>query len=283
MRARLIGNVPGYITCCLHPCLPQSLQLAAASPGRLSRSLLCSSEQALSYSSSGILQHLTDSVSRTLHLRKAYTRSIVAMASDFQPHMARQPPSESLPNAPNGGKYKLAVCQLSVTSDKAANIAHARQKIEAAADSGAQLIVLPEMWNCPYSNDSFPTYAEDIDAGLEASPSSHMLSEVARKKKVTIVGGSIPERNDGKLYNTCCVFDKNGELKAKFRKIHLFDIDIPGKITFKESDTLTPGEGLCVVDTDVGRIAVGICYDIRFPEMAMLYSARELWTTRYLL
>lgn len=76
-----------------------------------------------------------------------------------------------------------------------------------------------EMWNCPYSNDSFPTYAEDIDAGLEASPSSHMLSEVARKKKVTIVGGSIPERNDGKLYNTCCVFDKNGELKAKFRKV----------------------------------------------------------------
>jgi omega-amidase len=123
-------------------------------------------------------------------------------------------------------------------------------------------------------NESFRTYAEDIDAGLEASPSTAMLAEVARKKQVTIVAGSIPERSGGNLYNTCCVFDKNGELKAKFRKIHLFDIDIPGKITFKESDTLTPGEGLCVVDTDVGRVAVGICYDIRFPEMAMLYAAR---------
>jgi hypothetical protein len=76
-----------------------------------------------------------------------------------------------------------------------------------------------EMWNCPYSNNSFPTYAEDIDAGLEASPSTAMLAEVARKKKVTIVAGSIPERSGGNLYNTCCVFDKNGELKAKFRKV----------------------------------------------------------------
>jgi omega-amidase len=196
------------------------------------------------------------------------------MAPDFQPNLARQPPSEPLPKSPNGGKYKLAACQLFVTSDKEANIAHARERIEAAADNGAQLIVLPEMWNCPYLNESFRTYAEDIDAGLEASPSTAMLAEVARKKQVTIVAGSIPERSGGNLYNTCCVFDKNGELKAKFRKIHLFDIDIPGKITFKESDTLTPGEGLCVVDTDVGRVAVGICYDIRFPEMAMLYAAR---------
>lgn len=75
------------------------------------------------------------------------------------------------------------------------------------------------MWNCPYSNSSFPTYAEDIDAGITHSPSLAMLSEVAREKNVTIVGGSIPERSNGKLYNTCCVVDKNGELKAKFRKV----------------------------------------------------------------
>lgn len=78
-----------------------------------------------------------------------------------------------------------------------------------------------EMWNCPYSNSSFPTYAEDIDAGIKDSPSLAMLSEVAREKNVTIVGGSIPERSDGKLYNTCCVLDKNGELKAKFQKVKI--------------------------------------------------------------
>lgn len=75
------------------------------------------------------------------------------------------------------------------------------------------------MWNCPYSNDSFPIYAEDIDAGGEASPSTAMLAEVSRTKKVTIVGGSIPERNGGNLYNTCCVFGKDGDLIAKFRKV----------------------------------------------------------------
>uniref|UniRef100_A0A7I4FQN3 CN hydrolase domain-containing protein n=1 Tax=Physcomitrium patens TaxID=3218 RepID=A0A7I4FQN3_PHYPA len=171
-----------------------------------------------------------------------------AMASDFQSQWARRPHSEPPPKAPNGGKYKIAVCQLCVTSDKETNIANARDRIEAAADKGAQLIVLPEMWNCPISHESFPIYAEEIDAGLEVSPSLAMLADVARKKKVTIVGGSIPERSGGNLYNTCCVFDRNGDLKAKFRKVHLFDIDIPRKITFRESDTLTPGEGLCVVD-----------------------------------
>lgn len=270
MRARLIGNLP-----VLNSSLTRSTQVVAASTlSSLSYPrLLCKSSD---HHPTGILRHfITTSLSQSLLRGRTYKiTSLVAMASTFQPELARQPPAQPLPQATNGGKYKLAACQLSVTADKQANIAHAREKIQVAADQGAQLIVLPEMWNCPYSNSSFPTYAEDIDGGITNSPSLAMLSEVAREKKVTIVGGSIPERSGGKLYNTCCVVDKNGELKAKFRKVHLFDIDIPGKITFKESDTLTPGGGLCVVDTDVGRIAVGICYDIRFPEMAMLYAAR---------
>ncbi|MCO5558715.1 hypothetical protein L7F22_012301 [Adiantum nelumboides] len=188
---------------------------------------------------------------------------------------ARSPPPLS-PPAPLYGKFKVALCQLAVTSDKAQNIAHAREKIESAADEGAKLIILPEIWNSPYSNDSFPVYAEDLSGGGEASPSSQMLSEVAKKKSVTIIGGSIPERSMGSLYNTCCIFGSNGELKAKHRKLHLFDIDIPGRMTFKESETLTPGQNLTVVDTDVGRIAVGICYDIRFQELAMLYAARGI-------
>lgn len=76
-----------------------------------------------------------------------------------------------------------------------------------------------EIWNSPYSNDSFPVYAEDIDAGFDKSPSTAMLSEVARLLKVTIIGGSIPERSGDKLYNTCCVFGTDGELKAKHRKV----------------------------------------------------------------
>lgn len=173
-----------------------------------------------------------------------------------------------------------------------------------AAEDGARLVVLPEMFNCPYSNDSFPIYAEDVDSG--SSESAAALSSAARESSVTLVAGSIPETSDGRLYNTCLVFDSGGKLLAKHRKascgclelalmsnlwtnscilhpltsasadlqIHLFDIDIPGKQTFKESDTLSPGGTITVVDTELGRIGIGICYDIRFPELAMLYSKR---------
>ncbi len=85
-----------------------------------------------------------------------------------------------------------------------------------AASAGAQLVVLPEIWNSPYSNDSFPTYAEDIDAG--ASPSTAMLSQAAKEHGITLVGGSVPERSGGRLYNTCCVYDSNGVLLAKHRQ-----------------------------------------------------------------
>lgn len=185
---------------------------------------------------------------------------------------SREPRALPLGPAPSGNKVRVALCQLSVTKDRDANIDHAKKAIEKAADQGAQLVVLPEIWNCPYSNASFPVYAELLDDG--SSPSASMLSSVALAKRVTIVGGSIPERAGDRLYNTCLVYDSDGQLKAKHRKLHLFDIDIPGKITFKESETLSPGDTLTVADTAVGRIGVGICYDIRFPELAMLYAAR---------
>ncbi len=89
--------------------------------------------------------------------------------------------------------------------------------LQEAAAQGARLIVLPEMWNCPYSNDSFPTYAEDIEA--DQSPSTAMLSQAAREHQVTLVGGSVPERSSGKLFNTCCVYGTRGDLLAKHRKV----------------------------------------------------------------
>ncbi|KAB1227074.1 Omega-amidase,chloroplastic [Morella rubra] len=192
------------------------------------------------------------------------------MASSYKPEQARAPPAIPLPTPP----FKIGLCQISVSPDKDRNIAHARKAIEEAAAKGAQLVLLPEIWNSPYSNDCFPVYAEDIDAGGDASPSTTMLSEVSRLLKITIVGGSIPERSGNSVYNTCCVFGTDGKLKAKHRKVHLFDIDIPGKITFMESKTLTAGETPTIVDTDVGRIGIGICYDLRFQELAMIYAAR---------
>ena len=78
-------------------------------------------------------------------------------------------------------------------------------------------MILPEMWNCPYSNESFPKYAEDIDDGKSASVSA--MSDSAKKAGITLVAGSIPESSNGKLYNTCCIFDDEGKILAKHRKV----------------------------------------------------------------
>eukprot|EP01039_Chlorochromonas_danica_P000106 gene106-113_t len=167
----------------------------------------------------------------------------------------------------------VALCQLAVGSDKTQNIANAAQVIDSSA--GAELVVLPECWNSPYGVASFPVFAEKVpnigEQPDEAdSPSTAMLALKARSLNAWIVGGSIPEREGDKLFNTCLVFNNHGDIVGKHRKVHLFDIDVPGKITFRESDSLSPGDKPTLVDTPWGGIGVGICYDIRFPEYAML-------------
>ncbi|KAK9852129.1 hypothetical protein WJX84_012139 [Apatococcus fuscideae] len=176
-------------------------------------------------------------------------------------------------------KVKLALCQLLTTDNKEANISTAQSAIKEAASNGADMVVLPEMWNCPYSNDSFPTFAEDIEGGT--SQSAAAMAEAAKQHGVTLVAGSMPEKHAGNLYNTCLVFDCRGQQLARFRKMHLFDINIPGKITFRESDTLTAGENIAVVDTEAGRLGLGICYDIRFPELAMIYARQGVQLILY--
>lgn len=163
---------------------------------------------------------------------------------------------------------KIGLLQLLVGSDKQANISNAVKKIGECARAGAQIVCLPEMFNCPYSNDSFLPYSEAIPAG----ETTRALLKVASDHKIYVIGGSIPERDpsSGKIYNTCVVVNPAGEMIAKHRKIHLFDIDIPGKMTFKESETLTAGDDVTVFNVDgIGKVGLGICYDIRFPELAM--------------
>jgi omega-amidase len=171
--------------------------------------------------------------------------------------------------------FKLACIQLSVGADKEANLASAKAKVAAAAAAGAELVMLPEIFNSPYSNDAFPVYAEELPPAtpIEAgkSPSATMLREAAREHNIFLVGGSVPEREGDRIFNTCMVFGPTGELVAKHRKTHLFDIDIPGKMTFKESETLTGGNQLTLFEGPHGvKAGVAICYDMRFPEMAQI-------------
>lgn len=182
---------------------------------------------------------------------------------------------------------KLALVQLASGADKAVNLAHARTKVLEAAQAGAKLIVLPECFNSPYGTQYFPKYAETLlpsPPTVEQSPSYHALSAIAAEAKAYLVGGSIPELEPTtkKYFNTSLVFSPTGSLIGTHRKTHLFDIDIPGKIRFKESEVLSPGNQLTIVDLpEYGKIGLAICYDIRFPEAAMIAARKGAFALIY--
>ena len=119
------------------------------------------------------------------------------------------------------------------------------------------------MFCCPYENSCFRAYGEE--AGGEAQCA---LSALAAEKGIYIVGGSVPELTDGKVYNTCYVYGRQGQLLAKHRKAHLFDIDVEGGQRFRESDTLSPGNAITTFDTEFGIMGLCICFDLRFEELA---------------
>ena len=133
--------------------------------------------------------------------------------------------------------------------------------------------MLPECFNSPYSTKYFAEYAEDISDPM--SPSVVALRQMALSNQVYLIGGSIPEKEDGKYYNTCICLNPAGEIIGTHRKAHLFDIDVPGKITFFESDVLTPGNKATIIETEYCKIGIGICYDVRFPEYAWTLSRDE--------
>ncbi|XP_001622809.3 omega-amidase NIT2 isoform X1 [Nematostella vectensis] len=166
--------------------------------------------------------------------------------------------------------FRIGLVQLAVTANKLQNLQRAREKIKEAVAAGAKIVALPECFNSPYGTQYFKDYAEEIPG-----ESSNMLAEVAKETGAYIVGGSIPERaSNRKLYNTSLSYDPSGNLMGKHRKIHLFDIDVPGKIRFQESEVLSPGENLTILDTEYCKIGIGICYDMRFPELAQLYAKK---------
>lgn len=162
-------------------------------------------------------------------------------------------------------KFKIGIIQMIVKKEKEINLNNARNLVNKLASLGANIIVLPEMFSCPYDNSYFPTYAE-----YDYEHTYNFLSNLAKVNNIYLVAGSVPEKHNNNIYNTSYVFDRNGNNIAKHRKIHLFDINIKNRQKFKESDTLSPGNNITVFDTEFGKIGLCICYDFRFPELARL-------------
>jgi omega-amidase len=163
---------------------------------------------------------------------------------------------------------RIALCQLKVGPDRTANRKAARSMLSEAADHGANIVVLPEMFSCPYQQERFSEYAEDA-----AGETPKMLSEAAKEGRFFLVGGSFPEHiQDGGLYNSCYIFGPNGEKLGVHRKIHLFDVELSGGVTFQESATLSAGTDQTILDLAGIRTGIGICYDLRFLEYARLLA-----------
>jgi len=164
---------------------------------------------------------------------------------------------------------KIALIQMPVVKDKEANLSAAEAYVAKAKEQGAEIAVLPEMFFCPYSNEYFPLYAEE-----RGGPSYQRIADMARKNGLTLVGGSMPERDGEKIYNTSFVFDAAGTEIARHRKAHLFDIDIKGGQRFFESDVFTPGDDITLFEANGHTFGLAICFDIRFPELFRCMSLK---------
>jgi len=168
---------------------------------------------------------------------------------------------------------KVAAVQLSSTADKAANLDVADRLTRAAAADGARLIVLPEKWSVIGSGEQLRTGSETLDG-----PAISWARATARELGVDLVAGSIVERLEGtapllqstgeaKLANTSVHVDPKGEIKAVYRKVHMFDVEIDGR-AYHESDVEQAGEEIVLSQTADGvQLGMSICYDLRFPEL----------------
>ena len=163
--------------------------------------------------------------------------------------------------------FKTGIVQMPVVDKIDENIDTALTMIASAAKQGAEVVCLPEMFNCPYQTENFPIYAES-----QGGKTFKALQGAAAENHIILVGGSIPEEDEGKIYNTSYIFDENGWLIGKHRKMHLYDVDVEGGIHFMESLTLSPGNEATLFDTKLGLFGSGICYDVRFPEYTRILS-----------
>lgn len=161
----------------------------------------------------------------------------------------------------------LGLVQMSMAADAPENRRRALEGIRTAAQKGAKIICLPELFTAPY----FPQDEKaDAEAYAETIPGETMaqLSKAAKENKAVVIAGSIYERDGKRFYNTSAVFDETGKMLGAYRKTH-----IPHDPLFYEQDYFSPGDsGYKVFDTRYGRIAVLICYDQWFPEAARIVS-----------
>jgi predicted amidohydrolase len=160
--------------------------------------------------------------------------------------------------------YLAAAIQMNTGAEKPANLERAERLVRVGAARGANLVALPEVFNWRGKRNEQAAAAETLDGQTLT-----LMSRLARELQIHIVAGSITEHvaGDSRCYNTSVLLDPDGKQIAVYRKIHLFDIDLPGRVTVRESDTKIAGDDVVTASTPLGAIGLSICYDLRFPEL----------------
>jgi predicted amidohydrolase len=161
-------------------------------------------------------------------------------------------------------RFAAAVVQMSAGTDRAANVGRASTLVRDAAGRGARLVALPEVFAWRGMDQGDPAAAETIPG-----PTSDAMCALARELGIFLCMGSILEAvpNQDRRYNTSCVVDPTGTIVARYRKIHLFDVDLPGRVVVQESATRLAGDAPVVVQTPLAILGCSVCYDLRFPEL----------------
>jgi predicted amidohydrolase len=165
---------------------------------------------------------------------------------------------------------RAAAVQLNSNEDKGRNLQKAGSLAREAAATGAGLIVFPEKFNLLGTAEQLRAGAEPLDG-----PTMRWASDLARELGVWLVAGSIVERfeDENKLRNTAALIDPNGDTKAVYRKIHMFDVEVGG-VTYRESDTEAPGDEIVLDEAAGVPVGLAICYDLRFPELFRILALR---------
>ena len=158
----------------------------------------------------------------------------------------------------------VAAVQMSSGADKELNITAAIELVHLAADRGASYVQLPEYFNFLAPPRAMPAAGEPIPG-----PTTSRMADVALARSITLHLGSLIERSDepDKVFNTSVLIDPRGRISATYRKTHLFDVDIPGAVAYRESDVIVPGERLAVATVGEVHLGMSICFDLRFPEL----------------
>jgi predicted amidohydrolase len=173
--------------------------------------------------------------------------------------------------------FLAAVVQLTSTTDLEASMKSAEALVREAKRRGAKLVVLPENTSFMGSDEEKRKVAEPIDG-----PTFQRLAALARQEDLWLVGGTLPEKGPTPVHtrNTSAVFSPAGERVAAYRKIHLFDIALGEGATFKESNSVAPGDHAVIAETPLAKIGLSICYDLRFPDLyrTLVRGGAELLT-----